>query len=159
MGRFRAQVRVQLKPGVLDPQGQAVAGALRALGFSGVEDVRVGRWILVDLQAGSLGEARAAAEEMCRRLLANPVLEDYAVDVVEVAPEVAGRLGSPLNPGAAARGLAPAGGGEKAGSLPWRGVPAGSEAGPDLVPGAPGLPPVEGAPPPQERAGGARGGG
>lgn len=160
MKRFRALVRVRPGQGVLDPQGQAVAAALRALGFAGVEDVRVGRWIEVELQAGSADAARAAAEEMCRRLLANPVLEEYAVDVVEVggeppgparggagAPPAVAGLGSPLNPGAAARGLgAPVEGAVQgtATQAPARGVPPAGGAGSPPMPGSPGLPPVPG---------------
>lgn len=91
---YRAKVVVRLKPGVLDPQGQAVKGALVGLGYREVADVRVGKFLEVTLPgpagdgagapaSGSPEAARALVEEMCRRLLANPVLEDYEVTVEE----------------------------------------------------------------------------
>ena len=67
--------------GILDPQGKAVAGALAALGFEGVDDVHVGRVISLSVPAESEGAARASAEAMCRQLLANPVTEDYLIEV------------------------------------------------------------------------------
>lgn len=82
--RFTAVVDVRLKAGVLDPQGQAVAGALRALGFAAVEDVRVGKQIVVTFGAQDADEARASVERMCRDLLASPVLEEFAVVVTPV---------------------------------------------------------------------------
>ncbi len=78
MSLFTAAVDVRLKPGVLDPQGQAVAGALRTLGVASVEDVRVGKHVVVRLRALDEAGARTAVERMCRELLANPVLEDFA---------------------------------------------------------------------------------
>lgn len=78
---YVAAVSVSLKPGVLDPQGRAVCDGLRALGFDGVGDVRVGKRILVRLRAPDAAQARASASEMCRRLLANPVTETYEVEV------------------------------------------------------------------------------
>jgi len=75
---LKARIIVTLKRGVLDPQGKAVKGALANLGFDQVKDVRVGKVIDVDL-GGVNDEARARAlvEEMCRKLLANPVIEDF----------------------------------------------------------------------------------
>lgn len=159
MARYRVDVRVGLRPGVLDPQGQAVAGALRALGFSGVGDVRVGRWIRLDLEAPSEDEARRQAEDMCRRLLANPVIEEFAYDVSAAGPapgEAAGRqapgaLGSPLNPRAAARGLGPAEAVQPPPGLGPGGVPPEPPGGKGPLPGSPGLPPV---PPGGRRRGG-----
>jgi phosphoribosylformylglycinamidine synthase subunit PurS len=78
---FRVHVRVMPRTGLLDPQGQAVEHALAALGFNGAADVRVGRAIELDIAAGSPDEARAEAERMCDRLLANPVTEDYELEV------------------------------------------------------------------------------
>jgi phosphoribosylformylglycinamidine synthase len=75
--RFLAAVDVRLKAGVFDPQGQAVARALRELGFTAVEDVSVGKRIEVRLAAPDEDAARAQVERMCRELLANPVLEAY----------------------------------------------------------------------------------
>ncbi|HEY8394443.1 MAG TPA: phosphoribosylformylglycinamidine synthase subunit PurS, partial [Thermaerobacter sp.] len=81
MKTYRAIIEVELKPGTLDPQGQALAGVLRDLGFRGVADVRVGKRIEVHLRAASAEEARQLVEAMCRRVLANPVLEAYSYRV------------------------------------------------------------------------------
>lgn len=78
---FRVHVRVIPRPGLLDPQGQAVEHALGSLGFDGVRDVRVGKAIELAIEAGSPAEAEAAARRMCERLLANPVTEDFVVAV------------------------------------------------------------------------------
>ena len=78
---MKATVTVTLKPGVLDPQGKAIAHALESLGFSGVNDVRAGKVIELDLAETDPERARAAAEEMARRLLANTVIESYRVSV------------------------------------------------------------------------------
>ena len=80
---FRAQAYVTLKEGVLDPQGQTVQGALRSLGYSEVDEVRIGKFIEIKLQAEDEPAARRAVEEMCERLLANPVLEQYRVEIEE----------------------------------------------------------------------------
>lgn len=74
---MKVRVHVSLKPGVLDPQGRAVHHALEGLGFSGVEDVRVGR--LVDLDVAD-DTSDAALDEMCRKLLANMVIENYRIE-------------------------------------------------------------------------------
>jgi phosphoribosylformylglycinamidine synthase subunit PurS len=77
-----ARVYVTLKRGVLDPQGSAVARSLRTLGYAEVEEVRLGKFIEVRLREGaSAAEERARLEEMCRKLLANTVIEDYRVDL------------------------------------------------------------------------------
>ena len=76
-----ARVVVTPKPVVNDPQGVTVKHGLQSLGFSEVADVRVGKYIEVTLDAGSPAEARERAEEMCRKLLANHVIEDYRVHV------------------------------------------------------------------------------
>jgi phosphoribosylformylglycinamidine synthase PurS subunit len=73
-------VLVRLKPGILDVQGAAVKRALGGLGFSDVADLRVGKVIEVDVQAANAADARARVDEMCRKLLANPILEDYAIE-------------------------------------------------------------------------------
>jgi phosphoribosylformylglycinamidine synthase subunit PurS len=75
----RTRVLIRPKEGILDPQGQAVERALTALGFEGVSNVRVGR--LVELEVEDL----ARVPEMCERLLANPLIEDYEVLIVEPA--------------------------------------------------------------------------
>ncbi len=81
--RYRVRVRILPRAGILDPQGQAVAHALAALGFAGVRDARVGRTIELALDAADEAGARADAMRMCERLLANPVTEDFVVDTAE----------------------------------------------------------------------------
>lgn len=77
-----ARVYVTLKRGVLDPQGSAVARSLRSLGYQEVADVRLGKFIEVKLQEGaSADEARRRLDEMCRKLLANTVIEDYRIEL------------------------------------------------------------------------------
>ncbi len=80
---LKAKVHVTLKNGVLDPQGKAVQHALAGLGFSGVEDVRQGKFIELELSETDPAKAEAQAEEMCKKLLANTVIENYAVEIVE----------------------------------------------------------------------------
>ena len=79
---MRATVLVRPKQGILDPQGQAVEQSLRKLGFA-VAQARVGRVVDVDVDAASVDEARERVEEMCRQLLANPLIESYEVEVHE----------------------------------------------------------------------------
>ena len=74
---MKLRIHVTLKPGVLDPQGRAIGHALAALGFDGVGDVRVGKLIELDLPDGT---DDATVDAMCRRLLANPVIEDYRIE-------------------------------------------------------------------------------
>ena len=78
---MKARVHVTLKQGVLDPQGKAVAHALDSLGFSGVNDVRQGTYLELDLAESDPDKARAAVDDMCRKLLANMVIENYAIDL------------------------------------------------------------------------------
>jgi len=78
---MKARVHVTLKSGVLDPQGKAIAHALHNLGFSGVKDVRQGKVIELDLAESDPVKARAALEAMCGKLLANPVIENYTIDL------------------------------------------------------------------------------
>lgn len=85
MTDYRVEVRVTPRRGILDPQGSAVQGALRSLGFGGVEDVHVGRLIKFTLSADSDADARERVDAMCRQLLANPVTEDYDVRVEALA--------------------------------------------------------------------------
>jgi phosphoribosylformylglycinamidine synthase len=77
----KATVTVMLKAGVLDPQGKAIAHALETLGFTGVQDVRAGKVIELELAEADPVKARASAEEMARRLLANTVIESFRVSV------------------------------------------------------------------------------
>ncbi|MEO0410255.1 MAG: phosphoribosylformylglycinamidine synthase subunit PurS [Pseudomonadota bacterium] len=78
---MRATVHVTLKNGVLDPQGRAIAGALTDLGFAGVGDVRQGKVIELEIAEQPPKEARAQVEAMCKKLLANPVIENYSIDI------------------------------------------------------------------------------
>ena len=78
---MKIRVEVTLKSGVLDPQGQAIASALNGLGFAGVGSVRQGKLIEIDLDETDPEQARSQADDMCRRLLANPVIESYAVSI------------------------------------------------------------------------------
>jgi len=82
LSRFRLEVLVTPRPGLLDPQGKAVHHALQSLGWSDVGDVRVGKAIHLDVDAASEAEAIEKADSMCRKLLANPVTEDYRVSVL-----------------------------------------------------------------------------
>lgn len=79
---MKAKVHITLKNGVLDPQGKAIHHALEVLGFTGIGDVRQGKYIELDLMESDPAKARAAVEEMCRKLLANMVIENYSVEVV-----------------------------------------------------------------------------
>lgn len=78
---MKARVHIRPKPGVLDPQGKAIGNALKGLGFAGIGDVRQGKLIELDLADSDPAAARARVEDMCRQLLANPVIEDYAIEI------------------------------------------------------------------------------
>ena len=80
---MKAIVNVYLKEGVLDPQGKAAHHALESLGFQGVNDVRIGKQIVIDLDAKSKEEALKEVEEMSETLLANTVIEDYDIEIAE----------------------------------------------------------------------------
>ena len=79
---MKVEIRVSLKPGVLDPQGRAVHHALEGLGFDGIRDVRMGRLIELDVADGT---SDAQLDEMCRKLLANMVIENYRIEKLETA--------------------------------------------------------------------------
>jgi phosphoribosylformylglycinamidine synthase subunit PurS len=78
---MKARIRITLKNGVLDPQGKAIQNALAALGISGVEDVRQGKYIEVELAETSEDRAKETVERMCKDLLANSVIENYAYEL------------------------------------------------------------------------------
>jgi phosphoribosylformylglycinamidine synthase len=82
---FRIEIRVTPRKGILDPQGKAIHHALHSLGWEQVDDVRVGKALHIELEADDVAAARAEAEAMCRKLLANPVTEDFDVYQVEEA--------------------------------------------------------------------------
>ncbi|MBP7732392.1 MAG: phosphoribosylformylglycinamidine synthase subunit PurS [Caldisericia bacterium] len=75
----RIEVTVQLKPDILDPQGKTVGNALGRLGFTGISNVRIGKSIIVEIDAPTQGEALAKGTEMASKLLANPVMEVFTV--------------------------------------------------------------------------------
>jgi phosphoribosylformylglycinamidine synthase len=85
--KHRFEVLISLRPGLLDPQGKAVEGSLPAMGWMNVSDVRVGKHVELTVDADSPRAARAQVEEMARRLLSNPVIEDFRILTAE---EVAG---------------------------------------------------------------------
>ncbi len=78
---MKAKVHVTLKPGVLDPQGKAVQHALGSLGFSGVDEVHQGKYIEIDLDETDAARARGQVDDMCKKLLANMVIENYSIDI------------------------------------------------------------------------------
>ena len=80
---MKAEIKIVLKNGVLDPQGKAIEGALGALGFTGIDSVRQGKLIEIELAETDEAAARAKLDEMCERLLANTVIESYSVELVK----------------------------------------------------------------------------
>lgn len=80
-----ARVHVVLKPIVNDPQGEAILGGLRSLGFGGVAEVRAGKYLEIHLEADNALDAERQVDDMCRKLLANPVIEDYHIQVEQLA--------------------------------------------------------------------------
>lgn len=86
MELYRVPVQIVPRPGILDPQGAAVVGALKTLGFASVADVRIGRFLTVDVEADSADAATLAVRRMCEKLLANPVIEDFALEAPTTQP-------------------------------------------------------------------------
>ncbi|MBV9824350.1 MAG: phosphoribosylformylglycinamidine synthase subunit PurS [Alphaproteobacteria bacterium] len=78
---MKARVHIRLKPGVLDPQGKAIGNALTGLGFPGIGEVRQGKLIELELAETDPARAREQVEAMCRQLLANPVIETFAIEL------------------------------------------------------------------------------
>jgi phosphoribosylformylglycinamidine synthase len=78
---MKARVFVTLKPSVFDPQGQTIADALRSMGYTGVGDVRQGKYFELDVNSTSADQARKLASEVAEKLLANPVIESYRIEV------------------------------------------------------------------------------
>jgi phosphoribosylformylglycinamidine synthase PurS subunit len=83
---FKVSVYVTPKRGVVDPQGAVVERALPALGHAGVGNIRVGRYITLEVQGSDPDKVKAAVDDMCRRLLANPIIEDYRFEITAVEP-------------------------------------------------------------------------
>ena len=86
---MKIRVLVRLRPGIMDVQGAAVQRALVGLGFGDLRDLRVGKVVEVEVDAPDAGVAHARVDEMCKKLLANPVLEDYTIESLET-PSLAG---------------------------------------------------------------------
>jgi phosphoribosylformylglycinamidine synthase len=91
MTLYRAAVHVVPRRGLLDPQGKAVSDALHTLGFPGVRSARVGRHVVLEVEAEGEGAARESVRQMCERLLANPVTEDYELASLDEVATLAGR--------------------------------------------------------------------
>ena len=83
---YLAKIYVTLKPTVNDPQGLTVRGGLHTLGFENVQSVRVGKYMEVCLDRADLAQAEEQVREMCRKLLANPVIEDYRFELEDIKP-------------------------------------------------------------------------
>jgi len=83
--QYAVQIRVTPRPGILDPQGETIGRALGTLGYSGVTDVRMGRLVSLRVEAADEASARHAVTEMCERLIANPIIEDFTVLIEESA--------------------------------------------------------------------------
>ena len=86
--KYKAHIYVTLRPSVLDPAGTAVQAGLRHMGYETVEQVRIGKCIELILGAANENTAREQLERMCAQMLANPVIENYRFDLVEVAVEI-----------------------------------------------------------------------
>ena len=78
---MRVKIFISLKNGVLDPQGKAIERSLHTLGFPEAQDVRMGKYLELDVEAPSRGAAETRIREMCDKLLANPVIEDYRYEI------------------------------------------------------------------------------
>lgn len=78
---MKARVTITLKPGLLDAQGKTIKSALESLGFKGIADVRMGKYVEIELDGAKAAPAKQAVERMCEKLLANPVVETYRVEV------------------------------------------------------------------------------
>ncbi len=85
---FLAKIRVTLRPSILDPQGKAVEHALGMLGYRQTKDVRMGKYIELKIESDSQSEAEQLTEQICKKLLANPVMEDYTFSVESVGGTV-----------------------------------------------------------------------
>lgn len=81
---FLSKIRVTLRPSILDPQGKAVEHAIATLNVGAIKDVRIGKYIELKVDAADEVTARVATEEVCRKLLANPVMEDFAFEIEEL---------------------------------------------------------------------------
>lgn len=78
---FSAKIKVTLRKSILDPQGKAVEHSIQSMGFSSITDTRIGKFIELKIDTSSEEEARLVTDEICRKLLANPVMEDYSFEI------------------------------------------------------------------------------
>ena len=81
---YQAKIYITLRKSVLDPQGAAVTKSLHAMGYENVPEVRVGRYLVVDIDTADKASAEAQAHDMCKKLLSNPVIEDYTLEITEI---------------------------------------------------------------------------
>lgn len=106
MSRYRIEILVTPRPGLLDPEGNAIHHALQSLGYADVDSARVGKVIYLDVDADGESEARDEADAMCRKVLANPVTEDYEIQVLPAedgaSPEGGGGVAAGAGSGQAA---------------------------------------------------------
>lgn len=86
--KYKAYIHVTLRPSVLDPAGTAIQSGLQHMGYETVEQLRIGKYIELILSAADESTAREQLERMCDQMLANPVIEDYRFDLIEVAIEI-----------------------------------------------------------------------
>jgi len=91
---FKAEVKVSLKKGVLDPQGSAVEGAVKSLGFTNVPQVRIGKYIEVWVEADSDESARASVQDLGHRILTNPVMETFTFTIAQSADRLVSAIGA-----------------------------------------------------------------
>ncbi len=103
MSRFGALVEVRLRPGIADPAGTTIERSLPTLGFGDVSGVRTGKAIRLEVEAADVEAARGRVEELCRRFLTNPVIEDAVVTVEPLPGTVPPGAASPAGPGEAPR--------------------------------------------------------
>ena len=81
---YSAKIRITLRKSILDPQGKAVEHSIQSLGYKNIKDTRIGKFIELKIDAATEDEAKSVTEEICSKLLANPVMEDYDFDVISV---------------------------------------------------------------------------
>lgn len=86
--KYKANIYVTLRPSVLDPAGTAIQAGLKHMGYETVEQVRIGKYIELTLSAADENSARSQLEQMCSKLLVNPVIENYRFDLIEVSIEI-----------------------------------------------------------------------
>ncbi len=81
---YSAKIKVTLRKSILDPQGKAIEHSIQSLGYTSVKDTRIGKFIELKIDAASEGDAKKVTEEVCSKLLANPVMEDYEFEIAGI---------------------------------------------------------------------------